>query len=175
MFKFIDNIEEPREKRPRWDQPKDVIKAVLDAREKFHEHSRGVSGQKKDNETYVVKEILRFVYFTNGDCIECSLIFSSKRDSISFRVPRWNFIAVTRTHDAQRIYVRVRNSEQTERKASAHVTSNLLSVPYSQLKAEAEQIVRNLSVCLSHPVLGCKTINWNYSKFQSFFSDSTKC
>lgn len=58
------------------------------------------------------------------------------------RVPRWNFIAVTRPHDAQRIYIRVKNNEQSEIKRNIPSISNLLSVPFSQVKAEAEEIVR---------------------------------
>lgn len=58
------------------------------------------------------------------------------------RVPRWNFIAVTRPRDAQRIYIRVKNNEQSEIKRNIHSISNLLSVPFSQVKAEAEEIVR---------------------------------
>lgn len=58
------------------------------------------------------------------------------------RVPRWNFVAVTRPCDAQRIYVRVKSNEQCEIKRNVHSISNLLSVPFSQIKAEAEKIVR---------------------------------
>lgn len=64
------------------------------------------------------------------------------------RVPRWNFLAVTRPHDAQRIYIRVR-SEQADIKPSKRSFSNLLLVPYSELKAEAEEIVGEPSVALS--------------------------
>ncbi|XP_076672404.1 chromosome transmission fidelity protein 18 homolog, partial [Andrena cerasifolii] len=103
-----------RDKKPRWDQPQDIIRAVLDAREKFHDHNRGVSVRRKHSD--------------------------EERETISLRVPRWNFLAVTRPHDAQRIYIRFR-SEQADVKPSKHSFSNLLSVPYSELKAEAEEII----------------------------------
>ncbi|KAG9437378.1 chromosome transmission fidelity protein 18 [Apis mellifera carnica] len=111
---FVD-IQEPKDKKPRWDQPQEVIKAVLDARQKFNEYNRGVSVNRKHAE--------------------------NKRESISLRVPRWNFVAVTRPCDAQRIYIRVKSNEQCEIKRNIHSISNLLSVPFSQIKAEAEEIM----------------------------------
>ncbi|KAK1128703.1 hypothetical protein K0M31_019855 [Melipona bicolor] len=109
------DIQEPKDKKPRWDEPQEIIKAVLDAREKFNEYSRGVSVNRK----YI----------------------KDKRESISLRVPRWNFVALTRPRDAQRIYLRVKNDEQSKIKTNTHSISNLLSVPYSQLKTEAEEII----------------------------------
>lgn len=76
------------------------------------------------------------------------MILFSTRESISLRVPRWNFIAVTRPHDAQRIYVRVKSDEKNTVKINTTSVSNLLSVPYSQLKAEAEEIVNNSVACI---------------------------
>ena len=112
----IDDINgfEPRDKKPRWDQPQEIIRALLDARKKFHDHNSGDSVKRKHSD--------------------------EKRETISLRVPRWNFLAVTRPHDSQRIYIRVR-SEQADVKPSKHSYSNLLSVPYSKLKAEAEEII----------------------------------
>ncbi|CAK9798019.1 Chromosome transmission fidelity protein 18 homolog [Anthophora quadrimaculata] len=109
------DFQKPKEKKPRWDEPQTAIKAILDARKKFQEHSRGVSAKSKDVE--------------------------EKKDSISLRVPRWNFVAVTRPHDAQRIYVRVRSNDPNKIITSTYANSNLLSVPYDQLKAEAEEIM----------------------------------
>ncbi|KAF3427800.1 hypothetical protein E2986_02125 [Frieseomelitta varia] len=109
------DIQEPKDKKPRWDEPQEIIKAVLDAREKFNEYSRGVSVNSK----YI----------------------KDKRESISLRVPHWNFVALTRPRDAQRIYLRVKNDEQSKIKTNTHSISNLLSVPYSQLKTEAEEIL----------------------------------
>ncbi|XP_076171216.1 chromosome transmission fidelity protein 18 homolog isoform X2 [Ptiloglossa arizonensis] len=111
----IIDTQEPREKKPRWNQPQDVIKTVLDARERFHEHNRVVSVKSKHIE--------------------------EKKESISLRVPRWNFVALTRPHDAQRIYVRMKNDEEYNVKTNTHSFSNLLSVSYAQLKAEAEEIM----------------------------------
>ncbi|XP_017887978.1 chromosome transmission fidelity protein 18 homolog isoform X2 [Ceratina calcarata] len=110
-----DFVVEPREKKPRWDDAQQVIKAVLDSREKFHEVGKGISVRRKHEE--------------------------SKRDTISLRVPHWNFVAVTRPVDAERIYVRVKNDEQVEIKKSNCIFSGLLSVPFGQLKAEAEEII----------------------------------
>ncbi|XP_033340311.2 chromosome transmission fidelity protein 18 homolog isoform X1 [Megalopta genalis] len=111
---YVD-INGPREKKPRWDQPKDIIEAVLNAREKFLEHGTGITIKRKH--------------------------FEEKKDTISLRVPRWNFVALTRPHDAQRIYIRVKNDTEPIVKKSGHTFSNLLSIPYSQLKAEAEEIM----------------------------------
>ncbi|XP_012153108.2 chromosome transmission fidelity protein 18 homolog [Megachile rotundata] len=111
----FENSEKPKEKKPRWDEPQDVIKAVLDAREKYHEFSRGVSVKRNH--------------------------IKDTKESISLRVPRWNFVAVTRPHDAQRIYVRIKDDEKYMFKTNTNLISNLLSVPYSQLKAEAEEII----------------------------------
>ncbi|XP_076287009.1 chromosome transmission fidelity protein 18 homolog isoform X2 [Lasioglossum baleicum] len=109
------DIYEHREKKPRWDQPQDVIKVVLDAREKFHEHNIGVTVKRKH--------------------------FEEKKDTISLRVPRWNFVALTRPHDAQRIYIRIKNDAVPSVNNCEHKFSNLLPVPYNQLKAEAEEIM----------------------------------
>ncbi|XP_060811233.1 chromosome transmission fidelity protein 18 homolog isoform X1 [Bombus pascuorum] len=109
------NIQEPKEKKPRWNEPQEIIKVVVDAKIKFNECDSGVSFNRKDVE--------------------------NKRESISLRVPRWNFIALTRPHDAQRIYIRVKNNEQNKIKKNTDSISNLLSVPYSQLKTAAEEII----------------------------------
>ncbi|XP_006610723.1 chromosome transmission fidelity protein 18 homolog [Apis dorsata] len=122
---FVD-IQEPKDKKPRWDQPQEVIKAVLDARQKFNEYNRGVSVNRKHVE--------------------------NKRESISLRVPRWNFVAVTRPCDAQRIYIRVKSNEQCEIKRNVHSISNLLSVPFSQIKAEAEEIMVQNAMRASHEI-----------------------
>ncbi|KZC08339.1 Chromosome transmission fidelity protein 18 like protein [Dufourea novaeangliae] len=110
---FVDTYER-KEKKPRWDHPQDVIKAVLDAREKFRDHSAGSVNRKH---------------------------FEEKKNTISLRVPRWNFVAVTRPHDAQRIYIRMKNDTEPRVKSNANTLFSLLSVPYSQLKAEAEAIM----------------------------------
>ncbi|KAG7211889.1 hypothetical protein KM043_011100 [Ampulex compressa] len=111
---FCDTLE-PKEKRPRWDQPQEIIKRVLDAREKFHEQNTGMAVKRNYHE-------------------------DRKRESISIKVPSWNFVAITRSYDAQRIYVRMKN-EQNEVYKCSQPTSNLLSTPYNQLKAQAEEII----------------------------------
>lgn len=66
----------------------------------------------------------------------------SKKNSISLRVPPWNFVAVTRSYDSQRLYIRVRNPKNNVKESTKKPIANLLSVPYRQLKAQAEEIVR---------------------------------
>jgi len=36
-------VKEPKEKKLRWDQPKDVIKKILDVRQLLHEHNGDTS------------------------------------------------------------------------------------------------------------------------------------
>lgn len=49
-------------------------------------------------------------------------------------------MAVTRSYDSQRLYVRVRNA-QSNVKQSARPVANLFSIPYKQLKSQAKEIV----------------------------------
>lgn len=102
------------------------------------------------------------------------MILFSKRESISLRVPHWNFVALTRPRDAQRIYLRVKNDEQSKIKTNTHSTSNLLSVPYNQLKTEAEEIVS-----LKHiPFVSANCSNFNHInivRILSLFIDSKEC
>lgn len=49
-------------------------------------------------------------------------------------------MAVTRSYDSQRLYVRVRNA-QNNVKQSARPFANLFSIPYNQLKTQAKEIV----------------------------------
>lgn len=42
------------------------------------------------------------------------------RDSISLRVYSWDFIALIRPHDAQCIYMKVKNNEQNKIKTNTH-------------------------------------------------------
>ena len=65
------------------------------------------------------------------------------KDSISTKVPSWNFVALTRPDDSMRIYLRVKDTKNKEIKTFDRPVSGLISVPYSQLKAEAEEIVSN--------------------------------
>lgn len=56
------------------------------------------------------------------------------------RVPPWNFVAITRTGDNQRLYIRVKNKSKLA-VVKSRPASGLLSVSFSKLKAEAEEIV----------------------------------
>ncbi|XP_011151397.1 chromosome transmission fidelity protein 18 homolog isoform X2 [Harpegnathos saltator] len=109
------DFEEPKEKKLRWDQPEEVIKKILDARQLIYEHT--------------------------GNNLMTTKYKGNKKNSISLRVPQWNFVAVTRTYDSQRLYVRVKNI-QNDVKQSTKPFTNLLSIPYKQLKAQAEEITR---------------------------------
>ncbi|XP_071574574.1 chromosome transmission fidelity protein 18 homolog isoform X2 [Temnothorax nylanderi] len=109
----VNIAEEPREKKLRWDQPKDVIKKILNARQLLHEH--------------------------NGDT-SMKISYDNKKNSISLRVPSWNFMAVTRSYDSQRLYIRVRNT-QNNIKQSTQPVANLCSIPYTQLKTQAKEIM----------------------------------
>ncbi|KYN42346.1 Chromosome transmission fidelity protein 18 like protein [Trachymyrmex septentrionalis] len=109
---YDDITEEPKEKKLRWNQPKEVIKKILDVRQLLHE-----------NENTSMK--------TN---------FNNKNNSISLRVPSWNFVAVTRSYDYQRLYIRIRN-QQNDIKQFTSPIANLSSVPYKQLKIQAKEIM----------------------------------
>lgn len=93
------------------------------------------------------------------------------------RVPRWNFIALTRPHDAQRIYIRVKNNEQSKIKKNTDSISNLLSVPYSQLKTAAEEIVSDLKIyIISSFNIYCNNFNdMHIVRISSLFVDITEC
>ncbi|EZA52142.1 Chromosome transmission fidelity protein 18-like protein [Ooceraea biroi] len=118
-----DFVEEPREKKLRWDQPKDVIKKILDARQLLYEHSGGAAMKTK-----------------------CA---NDKKNSISLRVPPWNFVAVTRSYDSQRLYVRVRSERKDVKKSTRGPIANLLSTSYRQLKAQAEEVMAKKKVVSS--------------------------
>ncbi|KAI4480419.1 hypothetical protein M0802_014239 [Mischocyttarus mexicanus] len=108
---------EPKEKRPCWNETEAVIEAVINTRKKMLQDDSDIS----DKTNYY-------------QCTE--------KNSISLRVPPWNFVALTRPYDSQRIYIRVKNEENITIKSTKSI-SNLLSVSYSQLKAEAEEIIIN--------------------------------
>ena len=71
-----------------------------------------------------------------------------RKDSITTRIPNWNFVAVTRNEDGQRLYVRVTEAKRNVI-AKTRPAAGLLSVSYSQLKAEAEEIV-SILFCLKN-------------------------
>ncbi|XP_018307581.1 chromosome transmission fidelity protein 18 homolog isoform X1 [Mycetomoellerius zeteki] len=123
-------IEEPKEKKLRWDQPKKVIKKILDVRQLLHE-----------NENTPMK-----------------ISYNNKKNSISLRVPSWNFVAVTRSYDSQRLYIRVRN-QQNNIKQSTSPIANLSSVPYKQLKIQAKEIMARKQDLSRQPLSLCDTTN----------------
>ncbi|XP_011639488.1 chromosome transmission fidelity protein 18 homolog, partial [Pogonomyrmex barbatus] len=103
---------EPRKKKLRWDQPEDVIKKIW---------------------------ITRHLLDDNGEAA-VKINYDHKKNSISLRVPSWNFVAITRSYDSQRLYIKVRNISKDINQSRRPIT-NLLSMPYSQLKIQAEEIM----------------------------------
>ncbi|XP_011053848.1 PREDICTED: chromosome transmission fidelity protein 18 homolog [Acromyrmex echinatior] len=126
---YDDIIEEPKEKKLRWNQPKEVIKKILGVRQLLHEN---------ENTTK-----------TN---------YNNKNNSISLRVPSWNFVAVTRSYDYQRLYIRIRN-QQNDIKQSTSPIANLSSVPYQQLKMQAKEIMARKKELSRQPSSLCDTTN----------------
>ncbi|XP_015177515.1 PREDICTED: chromosome transmission fidelity protein 18 homolog [Polistes dominula] len=108
---------EPKEKRPCWNETDAIIKTVINTRKKLLENDSNIS-------------------------VETDYYQNSEKDNISLRVPPWNFIALTRPFDSQRIYIRMRNEENISIESKKPIR-NLLSVSYNQLKAEAEEIIVN--------------------------------
>lgn len=49
-------------------------------------------------------------------------------------------MAVTRSYDSQRLYIRVKNAHNNV-KQSVRPIANLVSIPYEQLKTQAKEIV----------------------------------
>ncbi|KAG5315342.1 CTF18 protein, partial [Pseudoatta argentina] len=126
---YDDIIEEPQEKKLRWNQPKEVIKKILGVRQLLHEN---------ENTTK-----------TN---------YNNKNNSISLRVPSWNFVAVTRSYDYQRLYIRIRN-QQNDIKQSTSPIANLSSVPYQQLKMQAKEIMARKKELSGQPSSLCDITN----------------
>lgn len=57
---IIANTQEPKEKKPRWNEPQEIIKVVADAKVKFNECDSGVSFNRKDFEKYVKRKYANF-------------------------------------------------------------------------------------------------------------------
>lgn len=114
---------EPKVKRLRWDQEDELIDKIL-------------AGRQLQVEKWKP---------THVDSAEPD---KSKSNSISQRVPPWNFVAVTRCSDSQRLYVRVK-SDSKFAVVKSRPASGLLSVSFSKLKAEAEEIMVNIAQKMS--------------------------
>ncbi|XP_074102404.1 chromosome transmission fidelity protein 18 homolog [Cotesia typhae] len=109
-----------REKRPRWDQPDLIIEAILNQKQKVQQR------YEKDVDNP------RFLNSNYSD--------DPERETITTRVPSWNFVALTRPYDSQRLYVRVK-PDAVINPIKVNSSSGLLSVSYDKLKADAEKIL----------------------------------
>ncbi|XP_046610675.1 chromosome transmission fidelity protein 18 homolog [Neodiprion virginianus] len=114
---------EPKVKKLCWDQEVEIIKKI-------------VAGRKREADKWKPMNV-------NSD-----LPRDSKKDSISMRVPNWNFVAVTRCSDSQRLYIRVKSDSKCT-VVKSRPASGLLSVSFSKLKAEAEEIMVNAAKKMS--------------------------
>lgn len=113
----VDLIEQTY-KRPRWNDYEEVRKLILQERKIYNCHDpTGLSSNNRRVQS-----------------------LNPKKDTISSRPPRWNFIKMTRNTDGQSLYVRVKNAEKGVF-VKSQPSSRLLSVSYSQLKAQAEEII----------------------------------
>ncbi|KAK0093770.1 hypothetical protein PV326_012707 [Microctonus aethiopoides] len=111
-----DNFNDNKDgKRPRWDEPYKIIERIQHERKKIREKYE----METDNNSTKI---------------------SQKKCSISLRVPTWNFVAVTRSTDSQRLYVKVRPENKFDAK-KLNLTSGFLCSNYNQLKDEAEKII----------------------------------
>ncbi|XP_058807276.1 chromosome transmission fidelity protein 18 homolog isoform X2 [Phymastichus coffea] len=122
-FNGFDQVNLQQNKRPCWDQPDEVIRLILDRRKLLQ------SG------------------FTNNSIvgnIEKSTYDRTKKNSITTRVPKYDFIALTRTEDGNRIYIKV--SEKNKYVPKAYKSSSgFLIKSFNHLKGEAENIVSKIN------------------------------
>ncbi|KAK0168430.1 hypothetical protein PV327_002232 [Microctonus hyperodae] len=118
-------------KRPRWDEPQKIIERIQHERKKIREKYE----METDNNSTKI---------------------SQKKCSISSRVPTWNFVAVTRSTDSQRLYVKVRPENKFNAK-KLNLTSGFLCSNYSQLKDDAEKIILEKVKRASLPVVADNT------------------
>ncbi|XP_057324055.1 chromosome transmission fidelity protein 18 homolog isoform X2 [Microplitis mediator] len=108
-----------REKKPRWDQPELIIEAILHQKKKVLErYDKDVDNPRFCNSNY---------------------LDDPQRESITTGVPSWNFVALTRPSDCQRLYIRVKPDAAMD--PIKVKSSGLLSVSYDKLKADAEKIL----------------------------------
>ncbi|XP_043280438.1 chromosome transmission fidelity protein 18 homolog [Venturia canescens] len=108
---------DPKDKRPRWSEPEAVIELILKERKKNRMVHNGLETIKSSSQK------------------------KSSKDSISTTVPSWNFIALTRVSDFQRVYVRVGENRREKQSINTRPPSDLFQLPFSDLKREAEEII----------------------------------
>ncbi|KAL7301054.1 hypothetical protein TKK_0006326 [Trichogramma kaykai] len=119
-------------KKPRWDQPEEVMKLILERRNNLHrkESKNGGSTSRK-----------------------------KKVNSITKRVPMHNFVAVTRYTDGERFYVKVCDRSMQSIKVDRSKSKNLFK-SFSQLKEEAENILeKNREKALLKPLVSARKEN----------------
>ncbi|XP_034948783.1 chromosome transmission fidelity protein 18 homolog [Chelonus insularis] len=120
--RFDDDFEyeDRRDKRPRWDQPELLIAAIRNKR---------IEIQNKFENDH--DDVPRIFHSSRPD---------KKENSITLRIPSWNFVPLTRYRDSQRLYVRLR-PEPKVNPIKITSASGLLSTSYEKLKKEADQIL----------------------------------
>ncbi|XP_015122752.1 chromosome transmission fidelity protein 18 homolog [Diachasma alloeum] len=106
-----------QDKRPRWNQPKEVIEAI-------HQETLRNRLVHEGKVPQAVNKAWR----------------STPRETISLKIPSWNFVALTRPADSQRIYVRLR-PKNPSKIVEVTPAGGLLNVNYEKLKEEAEKIL----------------------------------
>ncbi|KAF7992568.1 hypothetical protein HCN44_004912 [Aphidius gifuensis] len=111
-----DDFDQHRNKKLCWDKPDEVLKAIKAMK---YDKIKKPDANKK-------------------------LLDNKKNKNISLSVPSWNFIALTRESDAQRIYIRLKqdSNNQSINKPIKPI-GGLLLVNYETLKMEAEKIIIN--------------------------------
>ncbi|XP_001603491.2 chromosome transmission fidelity protein 18 homolog [Nasonia vitripennis] len=111
----FDEINLPEKKKPCWNRPKELIELILDRRKNRYD-SNDIKSQ-----------------------FEKTVPSKDYKSSISRRVPTWNFVAVTRSEDAERFYIKVSEKKYDPKKYQLKSGSLLKS--FDKLKDEAEEIL----------------------------------
>ncbi|XP_012263306.2 chromosome transmission fidelity protein 18 homolog [Athalia rosae] len=133
---FMDAFEDaPKAKKLCWDLEDGIIEKIVDSRPRPIEKWK--LNQEMDNDSVTQNY--------------------TKQDSISLRVPKWNFVAITRCSDSQRLYIKVKSDNKVT-VAKSRPASGLLSTSFSKLKTEAEEILVNHAERLSKESEKCEVI-----------------
>ncbi|XP_051170661.1 chromosome transmission fidelity protein 18 homolog isoform X2 [Leptopilina boulardi] len=117
-YLFEPELIEQENKRPRWTDYEEVRKLILQERKLYN--SRDTTGLSNNNRP--------------------AQRLSPKKGTISTTIPPWNFVKITRNKDGKSLYVKVKKDEK-QSVSKTRLTSNLLSVSYNQLAAEASEII----------------------------------